>query len=62
MLGRFAQVALSSMNVDELGKFEKLLAMADPDIEKWLIYGLDGGDKDILAIIERIRSFHKTET
>jgi len=62
MLGRFAEAELQSMGADELGTFEKLLALPDPDIEKWLIKGQKGGDEELQAIIKRVRRFHKLET
>ncbi len=62
MLGRFAEAALPSMNADELGKFEKLLAVPDPDVEKWLFYGPDGAEGDILEVVERVRAFHRAAT
>ena len=62
MLGRFAEAELQSMGVDDLGSFEKLLALPDPDVEKWLINDQKGGDQDLQAIVKRVRRFHGLET
>jgi len=36
LLGRFADAHLPAMNEDQLDRYERLLALSDPDIYNWI--------------------------
>lgn len=60
ILGRFARSELDKLEENELSAFELLLALADPDIEQWVMHGAGeppGGEVGVL--IERVRKFHE---
>ncbi|RMF07659.1 MAG: succinate dehydrogenase assembly factor 2 [Alphaproteobacteria bacterium] len=60
ILGRFARSALATMSESELGTFEELLGLPDPDIEQWVVYGRGGApDSALASLIARIRAFHE---
>jgi antitoxin CptB len=63
LLGKFAADALPAMDADELAVFEQFLALADPDIQKWLtdvptIEPVTPPDPAFKELIGRIRKFH----
>ncbi len=59
MLGRFADAELQRLSEAELGAFEALLALPDPQIDGW-IKG-DAPPPAIGTIIEKIRRYHGLE-
>ncbi len=60
VLGRFADAEAHSMNEEQLGAFEDLLALPDPDIDRWVKEG--GPPPDVASIIAGIRRFHGLES
>lgn len=58
LLGRFAEQAIDSMNADDIAVLERLIEMQDPQIELSVYEGYSLGDRDIDALIERVRRFH----
>ncbi len=59
ILGRFAQAELPGMDADALEVFETLLALPDPDIERWVVRGMPEGEGAAVAdMIDRVRRFH----
>lgn len=60
ILGRFARSELAAMSEDELKSFELLLALPDPEIDKWIKGGQTPAD--ITGIIAKIRDFHSIES
>ncbi len=59
LLGRYAEASLGAMSDAELERFEELLALADPDLQGWLMTGDLGGPSELAPLIQRIRQFHK---
>jgi len=57
LLGRFADNALAGMTAGELALFEQMLALPDPDIERWI----RAGEAPVIysALIQQIREFHR---
>lgn len=58
LLGRYAEARLAAMSEPELAEFERLLALADPDLQGWLLATEPYVDGDFAGLIGRIRSFH----
>jgi antitoxin CptB len=59
MLGRFADSALGAMSPETLGRFERLLAMPDPDLQQLLLNPVAAPGQEALAeLIARVRAFH----
>jgi len=59
MLGRFADSALSAMSPETLARFERLLAMPDPDLQQLLLDPVAAPGPEALAeLIARVRAFH----
>lgn len=66
LLGRYAEAHLSEMPEGELTRFEELLALPDPDLQRWILSG--GGDAaplpgaepahEIADLVARLRRFH----
>lgn len=60
LLGRYAEARLGVMSDPDLQQFEQLLALADPDLQGWLMTGELGGPSDLAPLMQRIRDFHAT--
>ncbi len=60
ILGRFAEAEASALNEAEFSAFEELLALPDPQIDLW-IKG-QPPPPAIIAIIARIRRYHRLES
>jgi antitoxin CptB len=59
MLGRFADSALAAMPLETLVRFERLLAMPDPDLHEMLLNSTPAAGPDTLAdLIGQVRAFH----
>lgn len=58
LLGRYAEAQLAGMADPDLAEFEVLLALPDPELQKWLMSGELGGPSELAVLIDRIRAFH----
>jgi succinate dehydrogenase flavin-adding protein (antitoxin of CptAB toxin-antitoxin module) len=58
LLGRFAEQAVDSMNADDISVLERLIETPDPQIELCLYEGYSLGERDLDALIDRVRRFH----
>jgi len=58
LLGRFAEQALDGMNAVEIGVFERLIEVPDPEIETSLLEGHSLGDADLDELMQRLKRFH----
>ena len=58
LLGRFAEQAIDSMNGDDIAVLERLIEMPDPQIELSVYEGYSLGERDLDALIARVRQFH----
>jgi antitoxin CptB len=59
MLGRFADSALADMSLEGLARFERLLALPDPELQRLLLNPEPSAGADALAdLIGRVRAFH----
>jgi antitoxin CptB len=60
ILGRFAGAETGALSEAELGAFEELLALPDPQIDKW-IKG-EEPPPGVAGIVARIRRYHSLES
>jgi antitoxin CptB len=58
MLGRFAQATVAGMPVDQLGRFERLLALPDPDLQDMILHPDLTTAGEFAALITAIRAFN----
>lgn len=58
LLGRFTEQAIDSMNADDIAVLERLIEMPDPQIELSVFEGYSLGERDLDALVERVRRFH----
>ena len=59
LVGRFAEAHLPAMDGEALDRFERFLAVADPEIQSWLLGPSAGlGDADFTDVVADIRKFH----
>ena len=62
MIGRFAEAQVPAMSADQLARFEMLLQLPDPDLQRWLIDPAEGdGDavrQEYATELAAIRRFH----
>ena len=59
LVGRFAEERLAAMTEKELDRFERFLAVSDPEIQSWLLGPEAGrGDPEFADVVADIRKFH----
>ena len=58
LLGRFADARVDAMSVDDLTAFEELLALPDPDLQHWIMYGIGFEGSALADLLNDIRAFH----
>lgn len=68
LMGRFAEARVRGMDEAALSQFERLLALADPDIQAWVLTSHDQGSEaangrtppapEFVELIKSLRSFH----
>ena len=58
LLGRYADARLATMSASELTLFEQFLAIADPELNHWLLEPNDCEHQDFAPLIDELRSFH----
>jgi antitoxin CptB len=61
LVGRFAEARLPSMTAADLDRFERFLAVTDPEIQSWLLAPSSGGDGEFADMVAEIRTFHGLE-
>jgi antitoxin CptB len=58
MLGRYAQAKLPAMDAAALEHFERLLDIADPELDAWIFKAGSLVGRDFEATIADVRHFH----
>jgi len=58
LLGQFTEQAIDSMNADDIAVLERLIEAPDPQIELCLYEGYSLGERDLDALMDRMRHFH----
>ena len=58
LLGRFTEQAIDGMNANDIAVLERLIERQDPEIELSVYEGYSLGERDLDALIARVRDFH----
>lgn len=59
LVGRFAEARLPGMAAADLERFERFLAVTDPEIQAWLLGPpVDGAEGEFADVVAEIRQFH----
>jgi len=58
LLGRFCDARLAGMSEYEIARFERLLALSDPELQSWIMEPGAEPDADFVDFIEELRTFH----
>lgn len=58
LVGRFADARLAQMSESDLGHFERLLAVNEPELQAWLLGPAGGQGGEFAALVADIRRFH----
>ncbi|MGI9408155.1 MAG: succinate dehydrogenase assembly factor 2 [Hyphomicrobiaceae bacterium] len=61
LLGRFAKAKLADMNASELGTFEQLLSISDPDLNDWILDPMLIENREFGPLVTALRAFHGLE-
>ncbi len=59
MIGRYAEAKLPEMDSGALDHFERLLAIADPELDAWILKPGSIVGREFEGLIADIREFHK---
>lgn len=58
LVGRFADAHLAGMSDVDLARFERFLAVNDPEIQSWLLGPAPGEAREFADVVAGIRKFH----
>jgi antitoxin CptB len=58
LAGRYAEAKVADFNSDELERFERLLAVADPLWQSWIFSPGGMAESEFSAIVRDMRVFH----
>lgn len=58
LLGKFADAKLASMSEAELFRFERFMALPDPELQAWLMATDAPPGLEFSALIGEVRAFH----
>jgi antitoxin CptB len=58
VLGRYAAARLAAMAEDELGRFERFLALPDLVLSDWVTHGAAVDDAEFATLVRDLRSYH----
>jgi antitoxin CptB len=61
LVGRFAEARLPAMADAELERFERLLAVPDPDLQRWILEPSAITESEHRPLIAAMRAFHGLE-
>lgn len=58
LLGRYAEAVVPGMAEERLGKFERLLEMADPELHGWILEPTRISRNELTPFIDDLRRYH----
>ena len=61
LLGKYADAALAAMSEAELELFETLIQWPDHDLQSWILDPAPIEGREIAALVDALRSFHKLD-
>jgi antitoxin CptB len=57
--GRFADAHIASLSEAEVGEFERLMDVPEPDLLNWVMGAADIPESQDTALFRRLREFHR---
>ncbi|HEX7074958.1 MAG TPA: succinate dehydrogenase assembly factor 2 [Hyphomicrobiaceae bacterium] len=61
IIGRYATEVLPGLEGEALERFERLLSLPDPELQKWLLDPQLAGASEFAELITQMRRFHRLE-
>lgn len=58
IVGRYAEAHLEHMDMEGLARFEAFLAVADPELQRWLLSADATGEGEFRDLVADVRAFH----
>jgi len=58
LVGRFAEARIPTMTGADLDRFERFLAVTDPELQGWLLTPAAGAGAEFADVVADIRKFH----
>lgn len=58
-MGKYADAHVESMDAAALSRFEDLLSMPDPDLQRWILSQDPPPENEVTDLIVSIRAFHR---
>ena len=58
LLGRYTEARIASFAGDELGLYERLLALPDPSLQAWILDPALMGGNEFRDLVMELRRFH----
>ncbi len=58
LLGRYADSAVDEMSGAALDEFEQFVALADPELQRWLLDGVSAKGSQFADLVGKVRLFH----
>jgi antitoxin CptB len=61
LLGQYADEHLPGMDGEALARFERLLAIPDPDLQQWILKPETLGETEFAGLVAALRRFHQLD-
>ena len=58
LLGRYTQARIGALKGEDLGRFERLLALPDPSLQAWIFDPALMGESEFCDLVMELRRFH----
>lgn len=58
MVGRYADAELPAMGAADLARFERFLAVGDPELQTWILAPAAGEGGEFADLVSAVRKFH----
>lgn len=58
LVGRYADARLETMHGDTLDRFERLLEISDPELQRWILAPAEIAGSEFADLVADIRAFH----
>lgn len=58
LMGRFAEARIAGMSDADLGRFERLLSLPDPELQRWILEARGDPAHELGDLVLALRRFH----
>lgn len=58
MVGRYADAELARMGEADIARFERFLAVGDPELQAWILAPAAGEGGEFADLVHAVRKFH----